>query len=67
MEMARGRHIGAWSLVSKETSDQALICRPRAIFNRRTCLQASFAIFELNLLPKLKKVIDLKTGRDITK
>ena len=26
-----------------------------------------FVIFELNLLPTLKKVKDLKTGQDITK
>ena len=65
--MACGRNLGALLLVSKKTSNQAPIFRSRAIFNRRACLQASFVIFELNLLPKLKKVTDFKMGQDITK
>ena len=31
------------------------------------CLRACFVIFKLNLLPKLKKLKDLKTGQNITK
>ena len=40
-------------LIKEETSE----------FHSRAC----FVIFKLNLLPKLKKVKDLKTGHDITK
>ena len=55
VEMACGRNIGAWLLVSKKTSNQAPIFRPRAFFNRRAFLQARFVIFEVKLSPKLKK------------
>ena len=51
----------------KETSYQTPIFRPCAIFNRRACLQANFVILELNLLPNLKQVKDLKAGQDRNK
>ena len=40
------------------------------LFKEETCefySRACFAIFKLNVLPKLKKLKDLKMGQDITK
>ena len=62
---ATARHAG------KRPSEQFVVsCLADYLFKEEASefySRACFVIFKLNLLPKLKKLKDLKMGRDITK